>query len=412
MSIIKDISLAPSGHRKIDWVRSNMPCLSRIEKDFQRDKPFAGKKIAMSIHLEAKTANLAIVLREGGAKVFVTGCNPLSTQDDVAAALADRGFEIFAFRGTSAAEYESHLKQTLACEPDVILDDGGDLTQLLHGECSALARSLIGGTEETTTGVHRLRARQAAGELRFPVIDVNDADCKHLFDNRYGTGQSTWDAIMHTTNLLITGKNVVVAGYGWCGRGVAMRARALGAVVYVTEIDPVKAIEAAMDGYHVVTMDQAAPIGDFFVTVTGCEKVITGRHFQKMRDGAVLCNAGHFDVEIDKNDLKALSAEIIQRRDNIEGYRLKDGRTLNLLAQGRLVNLAAGNGHPAEIMDMSFSLQALCLRYLIENGGGLAIGVYDVPREIDAAVAALKLSSMGLQIDRLTPEQQAYLSSF
>ena len=412
MSIIADPALARSGENKIGWVRSNMPCLARIEKDFERDRPFAGKKIAMSIHLEAKTANLAIALRAGGAQVYVTGCNPLSTQDDVAAALAGRGFEVFAFRGASEEEYNAHLKMALSCKPDVILDDGGDLTNLLHGSCAALAENLIGGTEETTTGIHRLRARAAAGALRFPAIDVNDADCKHLFDNRYGTGQSVWDAVMHTTNLLITGKNVVVAGYGWCGRGVAMRARALGAMVYVTEIDPVKAIEAAMDGYHVVTMDEAAPLGDFFVTVTGCNSVITARHFEKMRDGALLCNAGHFDVEVDKTALSAMAENVSVRRENIKGYRLRDGRVLNLLAEGRLVNLAAGNGHPAEIMDMSFSLQALCLRYLIESGAGLAPAVYDVPREIDRWVASLKLSSMGLGLDSLSPEQEAYLKGY
>ncbi len=410
MSEIKDISLAPSGNDKINWVKSYMPVLNIIEKEFIKNQPFAGKKIAMSIHLEAKTAYLAKVLKAGGAQVSVTGCNPLSTQDDVAAALAADGFEVNAYRGVTEEEYEKHLKKTLSCCPDVMIDDGGDLTHLLHGECREYGKNLIGGAEETTTGIHRLFARAAAGELDYTMIDVNDADCKHLFDNRYGTGQSTLDGIMNTTNLIIAGKNVVVAGYGWCGRGVAMRAKGMGARVYVTEINPVKAIEAIMDGFTVLKMDDAAKIGDLFITVTGCRDVIRAEHFEVMRDGALLSNSGHFDVEIDKNALAEMADEIWTRKPNITGYRMKDGRILNLLAEGRLVNLAAGNGHPAEIMDMSFAIQAKSLEYLVKNAGKLEKKVYQVPREIDNEVAALKLQSMGGGLDVLSPEQEAYLN--
>ncbi len=389
-----------------------MPVLRQIEERFAREKPFSGLKIALSIHLEAKTARLALALQEGGAQVAVTGCNPLSTRDDVASGLASLGPKVCAVYGADAETYENHLAAVLSVSPHLALDDGGDLTNLLHGRCSDCGTSLLGITEETTTGVHRARARAAAGKLRFPLVAVNDADCKHLFDNRYGTGQSTWEAILHTTNIQVTGKTVVVAGYGWCGRGVAMRAAGLGARVIVTEVDPVKAIEAAMDGHRVMTMDDAAPLGDFFVTVTGCERVITKRHMERMKDGAILCNAGHFDVEVDKRDLEALSDKIWPRRDNIMGYRLKNGNTLNLLAEGRLVNLAAGGGHPAEIMDMSFSLQALALEHLAKHAQSLAPGVYPVPPALDRAVAELKLLTMGMAIDRLTPEQEAYLNTF
>ncbi len=412
MSIIRDPSLAPSGHKKIDWVRTCMPALSAIEEEFRREQPFQGLRVALSIHLEAKTANLALVLKAGGAEVFATGCNPLSTQDDVAAALAARGVTVNALHGATMEQYEEHLRQTLTCKPHVVLDDGGDFTNLLHGKSEADGAAVRGITEETTTGVLRLRAREKAGALRYPVVAVNDADCKHLFDNRYGTGQSVWDAIMHTTNRQVSGKNVVVAGYGWCGRGVAMRARGLGALVTVTEVDPVKAIEAAMDGFQVRSMDEAAEYGDLFITVTGCHRVITRRHFEKMKSGAMLCNAGHFDVEVDKRDLQDLAVEIFEQRENIMGYRMKDGRVLSLLAEGRLVNLAAGNGHPAEIMDMSFALQALTLRYLARQGASLRPGVYSVPKELDARVAALKLRALGITIDTLTQEQREYLSAY
>lgn len=412
--VVKNISrggLAQAGMDKINWVKSYMPVLSLIEKEFIRTQPFKGKKIAMSIHLEAKTAYLAMVLRSGGAEVFVTGCNPLSTQDEVAAALASEGFEVFAKHGVSMEEYENHLKMTLACSPDLIIDDGGDLTHLLHGELKDKAVNLIGGCEETTTGVHRLHARVKRGELNYPMISVNDADCKYLFDNRYGTGQSTLDGIMHTTNLIIAGKNVVVAGYGWCGKGIAMRARGLGAVIYVTEIDPVKALEAKMDGFNVLPMDEAAKLGDLFITVTGCEDVIVDRHFDVMKDGVLMCNSGHFDVEIDKVALKKKSVRSWQRKPNIEGFEMNDGRILNLLAEGRLVNLAAGNGHPAEIMDMSFSIQAKSLEYLAKSGKSLKNEVIFVPKEIDNEVARLKLEAMNTKIDSLTEEQIKYINS-
>ena len=410
MSQIKDIQLAPSGADKIEWVRSYMPILNSIRTEFERTLPFRGKKIAMSIHLEAKTAYLAKVLRAGGAEVWVTGCNPLSTQDDVAAALAAEGFEVHARHGVTEDEYREHLKATLSCVPDLIIDDGGDLISLLHGECRALGRNLIGGCEETTTGIHRLLAREKAGLLDYTMIDVNDADCKHLFDNRYGTGQSTLDGIMNSTNLMIAGKTVVVAGYGWCGKGLAMRAKGMGAVVVVTEIDPVKAIEAVMDGFTVLPMDEAAKVGDLFVTLTGCCDVIRREHFEVMKDGVLLANSGHFDVEIDKTALKDLSVEDWERKPNIHGYRMKDGRILNLLAEGRLVNLAAGNGHPAEIMDMSFAIQAKGLEYLAKTAGTLEKRVYAVPAEIDRAVAEIKLASMHVSIDTLSPEQEEYLA--
>lgn len=409
MSEIKDINLAPSGRAKIDWVRSYMPILNTIRTDFEKNQPFKGKKISMSIHLEAKTAYLAEVLRAGGAEVYVTGCNPLSTQDDVAAALAAEGFEVNAWRGVNEEQYKKHLIKTLSLCPDVMIDDGGDLIELLHGECREYGKNLIGGCEETTTGIHRLFARQAAGKLDYTMIDVNDADCKHLFDNRYGTGQSTLDGIMNSTNLIIAGKTVVVAGYGWCGRGIAMRAKGMGAVVVVTEIDPIKAIEAVMDGFTVMPMDKAAEVGDLFITVTGCSDVIRKEHFEKMKDGVLLSNAGHFDVEIDKVALGEMAEEIWERKPNIAGYRMKDGRVINLLAEGRLVNLAAGNGHPAEIMDMSFGIQAKSLEYLVKNEGKLDKRVYRVPVEIDSFVADVKLKAIGVSIDTLSDAQREYL---
>ena len=410
MSRIKDIGLAGTGREKIAWVKSYMPVLNLIEGEFSKTRPFAGKRISMSIHLEAKTAYLAHVLRAGGAEVFVTGCNPLSTKDDVAAALVGDGFEVFATHGASMEQYEADLVSALSCCPDLMIDDGGDFTKLLHGEKKELAKNLVGGCEETTTGIHRLKALQKSGKLRFPMINVNDADCKHLFDNRYGTGQSTMDGIMHTTNLLVAGQTVVVAGYGWCGRGIAMRARGMGAIVVVTEIDNIKAIEARMDGFSVMPMAEAAELGDLFVTVTGCRDVITKKHFKLMKDGAVMCNAGHFDVEIDKKGLLELAAEVVERKENITGYKMPDGRMLNLLAEGRLVNLAAGNGHPAEIMDMSFALQTKSLEYLAgEKSGRLPPALYNVPHEIDQETAALKLASMGSKIDVLTNAQKKYL---
>ena len=412
MSIIRDPSLAGAGRRKIEWARSYMPVLRAIEKDFTARKPFAGMTITTSVHLEAKTACFALALAAGGAEVHATGCNPLSTHDDIVAGLGSMGVNVYAVHGCTADEYTQHLKAALACKPHLILDDGGDLTELLNGPCKELTERLIGGTEETTTGVHRLHARAAAGALLFPMMSVNDADMKHLFDNRYGTGQSTWTAITQTTNLQISGSTVVVAGYGWCGRGVALRAAGLGAHVIVTEIDPVKAIEAANDGFRVMTMDAAAPLGDFFVTVTGCRDVVVERHFAVMKDGAVLCNAGHFDVEVDVAWLRKNSKSAAERRPEIMGYTQTDGRVLNVIAEGRLVNLAAGYGHPVEIMDMSFGVQALAMEHMLTHGKGMAPGVYEVPREIDARVSALKLEALGMSIDSLTAEQEKYLNAF
>ena len=351
MSIIRDPLLAPSGQRKIDWVRSFMPALSQIEARFAREKPFAGLRIAVSVHLEAKTANLGLVLKAGGAEVYLTGCNPLSTQDDVAAAVAAQGIETFGKHGVTMEEYEHLLVETLKCHPHIIIDDGGDLVHLLSGKCRAYADCLIGGCEETTTGILRLRAREREGTLPCPMMAVNDAKAKHYYDNKYGTGQSTWDAIMHTTNLIVAGKTVVVAGYGWCGSGIALRAKGMGANVIVTEIDPFKALDATMNGFRVMKMADAAPLGDLFITSTGCKDVITAAHYPHMKHNALLCNAGHFDCEVDVKWLEANAVRKFPQRENIMGYRLADGRVLNVIADGRLVNLAAGNGHPAEIMD-------------------------------------------------------------
>ena len=405
-------SPSQTGDKKLEWVRSYMPALTSVRDRFIKEKPFRGLRITMSIHLEAKTAYLATVLRSGGAEVSVTGCNPLSTQDDVADSLRAMGFEVHARYDATPEEYVGHLKSALSINPHLIIDDGGDLIELLHGECAELGNSLIGGCEETTTGIHRLKARSAAGKLKYPMISVNDAECKYLFDNRYGTGQSVWDAIMNTTNNIVASKNVVIAGFGWCGRGVALRAKGMGARVTVTEVNPIRALEAAMEGYEVKTMDEAAPLGDIFISTTGCNKVITRRHFETMKDGVLLANAGHFDVEVDKNDLKSLASEVFPRKKNITGYKMEDGRILNLLGDGRLVNLAAGNGHPAEIMDMSFAIQALCLEHLVKHGKELMPDVYDVPKSIDESVARVKLASMGLKTDTLTTEQEDYITGF
>lgn len=410
---IYDLSLAPSGRQKIEWVKSSMPVLASIHERFLREKPLAGLDVSISIHLEAKTAYFAHVLAAAGAAVRVTGCNPLSTQDDVAAALAADGFCVNAFHGAADGDYRRHLVRTLENTPQIIVDDGGDLVEILHDARPDLAGRLIAGCEETTTGVHRLRARSAAGKLRFPMIAVNDAASKHLFDNRYGTGQSVWDAIMHTTNRMITGKTVVVAGYGFCGRGIAKNARGLGASVIVTEVAPHAALEAVMDGNRVMTMREAAPLGDIFVTATGCRDVVTREHFERMKNDVLLCNAGHFDVEVSVRELREMADSVFERRANITGYRLPDGRVLNVLGEGRLVNLAAGNGHPAEIMDMSFGLQAFCVEFAARHGGGLSAGaVIDVPRELDEEIARLKLASMGVSIDALTETQRSYLNGW
>ena len=409
MSCIRDIAMAPSGEMKIKWVERNMPVLRGIGEEFTRTRPFAGMKIALSVHLEAKTAYLCRVLEMGGAEMYVTGSNPLSTQDDVAAALAADGMQVFAEYGCTMEQYNENLCRVLEAAPNIIIDDGGDLVHLMHTKYTSLIPQVIGGCEETTTGIHRLRAMDKAGELRFPMVMVNDADCKHMFDNRYGTGQSVWDGIMRTTNLIVAGKRVVVSGYGWCGKGVSLRAKGMGAKVIVTETDPVRALEAVMDGYEVMPMRDAAKLGDIFVTVTGCSHVITKEHFETMKDGAILSNAGHFDVEVDMAGLEALAVEKYEARHNIQAYVLPNGKTLFTIAEGRLVNLAAADGHPAEIMDMSFAIQALSAEYLARRKAELKPGVIPVPRELDEAVARRKLAAMGVEIDTLSAAQAEYL---
>ncbi len=409
MSNVADISLAPSGEQKIRWVQGHMPVLSSIAESFAKDRPLAGLKVALSVHLEAKTAYLCRVLEAGGADMYVTGSNPLSTQDDVAAALAAGGMQVFARHGVTEEEYYRDIDSVLSAGPNIIIDDGGDLVTRIHARYPERIADVIGGCEETTTGILRLKAMDREGTLRFPMMLVNDADCKHLFDNRYGTGQSVWDGIMRTTNLIVAGKQVVVCGYGWCGKGVALRAAGLGARVIVTEVDPIRAIEAHMDGYEVLSMDEAAERGDIFVTVTGCDDVITPRHFERMKDGAILSNAGHFDVEIAMAKLKSIAVSSFEARKNITGYVLPNGKTLYVLAEGRLVNLASGDGHPAEIMDMSFAVQAMSAAYLAAHRDELRPGVLNVPRAIDEAIARRKLETLGITIDELNEEQKKYL---
>ncbi|WP_199618944.1 adenosylhomocysteinase [Paenibacillus alkalitolerans] len=411
-SIIRDPKLAPEGRLKIDWVQAHMPVLNRIREQFEKEQPFKGLKVAISLHLEAKTAYLAKVVKAGGAEVFITGSNPLSTQDDVCAALAEDGVTVFAKYNPDPKEYKDLLVKTLETRPDLIIDDGGDLITILHSERQDLAAQVRGGAEETTTGILRLKSLEREGRLKFPMVAVNDAFCKYLFDNRYGTGQSVWDGIMRTTNLVVAGKTVVVNGYGWCGKGVAMRAKGLGANVVVTEIDAIKAVEAYMDGFAVRPMSEAAKVGDIFVTVTGNKDIIRGPHYESMKDGAILCNAGHFDVEVNKPELEALSVSKRTVRRNIEEYKLKDGRSIYLLAEGRLVNLAAGDGHPAEIMDMTFALQAMALKYVNEHYKEIGGKVVNVPYETDEQVARFKLESLGLGIDSITAEQKEYLDSW
>ncbi len=409
---IKDINLAPYGMEKIEWAYRNMPVLRAIEKELIEQQTFKGLKIAVSVHVEAKTACLARALARGGAEVALTGCNPLSTQDDVAAALASTGMHVYTVHGDNEENYIKHLKMALAFGPDIVIDDGGDFAMLLHSDMKHLVPNIKGGCEETTTGVHRLEILKKQGQLAYPVIAVNDARCKHLFDNRFGTGQSVWTAIMATTNLVVAGKTVVVAGFGMCGRGVALRAKGLGAKVIVTEIDPVKACEAIMEGYTVMTMDEAAPIGDVFVTVTGCKDVIVGRHFNLMKDGAICCNAGHFDCEVNVAQLSDLAVETSELRHNIIGYRLSNGNTICIIAEGRLVNLASGDGHPVEIMDMSFALQAQSARYIAEQEQKLPIDVYQTPEVIDNRVAEILLATKEINIDKLTEEQYRYVNSW
>ncbi len=412
-SEIRNADLWQDGQLKIEWVKRHAPLLNSLEREFSATRPFDGLKIALSVHLEAKTAYLCEVLAAGGAQMYVTGSNPLSTQDDVAAALVHEGLNVFAWYGATAQEYEAHIRRVLEVGPNIIIDDGGDLVNLMHTEFRDLIPNVIGGCEETTTGILRLMSLNRERRLEFPMMLVNNADCKHLFDNRYGTGQSVWDGINRTTNLIVAGKNVVVAGYGWCGKGVAMRAKGLGAEVIVTEVDPIKAMEAVMDGFKVMKMSQAAGVGDIFVTVTGCEGVITEGDFRSMKDGAICCNAGHFDVEVDVAALRRMAVSCGPARKNITGYVLEGGKTIYVLAEGRLVNLAAGDGHPAEIMDMSFAIQALSAKYLVENRDRISREpgrmVNDVPKEIDNEVARRKLAHWGCEIDTLTPAQHRYL---
>ena len=409
-SMIRDIKLAPSGHDKIEWVKNFMPVMRAVDEEFSRTKPFAGKKMVITLHLEAKTAYMAEVFMHAGAEVAITGSNPLSTQDDVAAALVEDGVHVFAWHDCTEEEYFKFIDEALKIEPDFIIDDGGDLVHALHTTHRDLLPKIVGGSEETTTGVHRLHGLAQEGKLEFPMIAANDAYMKFLFDNRYGTGQSTWDGIMRTTNLVIAGKTVVIAGYGWCGKGGAMRARGLGANVVITEVDPIKAIEAVFDGFRVMPMDEAAKIGDIFLTLTGDKDVIVKRHFESMKDGAMLANSGHFDCEINIPELESLSKSRRKVRNNIEEFLQKDGRKIYLLAEGRLVNLAAGDGHPAEIMDLSFGVQFFSMMHLLEHGKELKKEVHLMPNEVNVKLAELKLKSLGLSIDKLTPEQRAYLN--
>lgn len=413
MSEIRDINLWESGEKKMAWAKRYMPLLNGIEKEFLRDKPFKGLKVSVCLHLEAKSAVLCRVIAAGGAEVRACGSNPLSTQDDVCAALVKGGVEVFATYGCTMEEYEHYMNRVIENGPNIVIDDGADLVSLIHSKHPELIPGILGGCEETTTGIIRLRAMAREGALKFPMLTVNDAKCKHFFDNRYGTGQSVWDGIFRLTNLVVAGKNVVVAGYGWCGRGIAMRSKGLGARVTVTEIDPVKALEAMMDGFEVKTMDEAAAEGDVFITATGCCDVITERHFEKMKDGALLSNGGHFDVEVDVKWLREHAvAECDGRDGRTKGYTLKNGNTLFVLSEGRLVNLASGDGHPVEIMDMSFAIQALGARYVADNRGSLPATAIEIPDEIDNNVASRKLEACGMHIDTLTEKQKNYLESW
>lgn len=414
MSDITNLELYPSGEQKIEWVRQHCDLLRILETDavngFPKRRPFEGVKIALSVHLEAKTAYLCEVLKAGGAEMYITGSNPLSTQDDIAAALVHHGMNVFAHHGASPEQYEKDIEQVIKIGPNIIIDDGGDLVNCIHTKYPELIPNVLGGCEETTTGILRLEQMNKKHELQFPMIRVNNAQMKHFFDNRYGTGQSVWDGINRTTNLIVAGKTVVVAGYGWCGKGVAMRAKGLGAKVIVTEIDPVKAIEAYMDGFDIMLMDEACELGDIFVTVTGCCDVITQNHMLRMKNGAILCNAGHFDCEIDVAWLSEVSSNTFEARNNIMGYTLPNGKIVYVLGEGRLVNLACGDGHPAEIMDMSFAIQALSAEYLVNHQSKCWTEMLlDVPEQIDYMVANLKLSTLGKLIDTLTIKQFHYL---
>jgi adenosylhomocysteinase len=410
---VKDIKLADQGKLKIEWAEVSMPVLRLIKKRFKKEQPLKGMRVTACLHVTTETANLAKTLRAGGAEVRLCASNPLSTQDDVAASLvAHDGIAVFAIKGEDNKTYYRHIQSAIDHRPQITMDDGADVVSTLHSKRKDLLKYVIGGTEETTTGVIRLRSMADRKVLKFPVISVNDADTKHLFDNRYGTGQSTMDGIIRGTNRLVCGSTVVVAGYGWCGRGIAMRGKGLGADVIVTEIDPVKGLEAVMDGFRVMPMEAAAPIGDFFITVTGNLKIIRGEHFAQMKDGAIVCNSGHFNVELDIPALEKLSKKRRMIRPGVEEFTLKNGRRVSLLGEGRLVNLALAEGHPSSVMDMSFANQALGAEYLVKNYKMLEKKVYPVPPVIDKEIARLKLIGMGIQIDKLTKEQEKYLASW
>ncbi|MFH0769356.1 MAG: adenosylhomocysteinase [Chloroflexota bacterium] len=409
---IKDASLAEAGRQRIEWAAREMPVVKLIKERFSKEKPFTGLRISACLHVTTETGNLALTLKEGGASIVLCASNPLSTQDDVAAAMVDYGIPTNAIKGEDEATYYKHISTALDNKPHLTVDDGADLVTTLHTKRSELIKDVIGGTEETTTGVIRLRSMEKAGKMRYPLIAVNDAQTKYLFDNRYGTGQSTIDGITRATNILWAGKKVVVCGYGWCGHGIALRAKGLGSQVIVTEVEPVRALEAAMDGFQVMPMIEAAKIGDIFITVTGDKNVIDKAHLQVMKDGSILANSGHFNVEINIPALDSLARNKRGIRPFVDEYTLKDGRHLYLLGEGRLINLAAAEGHPASVMDMSFANQALCLEYLAKNRGKLEPKVYPVPENIDKQIARLKLSSMGIEIDTLTPEQKQYLASW
>ena len=410
---VKDLKLAKAGRLRIEWAEKNMPVLRLIRKQFEKQKPLKGKQIAACLHVTTETANLMITLKAGGAKVALCASNPLSTQDDAAASLVkDFGIPVFAIKGEDNKTYYKHIKATLSLKPQITMDDGADLVSMLHANRNELVKNIIGGTEETTTGVIRLRSLEKQKLLKFPIISVNDSKTKHWFDNRYGTGQSTLDGILRATNILFAGLKVVVCGYGWCGRGFASRAKGMGADVMVTEIDPLKALEAVMDGYKVIPIGEAAKIGDLFVTMTGDVAVIRKEHFLKMKDGAIVANSGHFNVEIDIEGLKKISQSRRKTREFVEEFTLKTGKRINLLGDGRLINLAAAEGHPATVMDMSFANQALAAKFLAESGSKLQRKVYPVPEEIDQRIARLKLEAMEVKIDKLTPEQRKYLASW
>jgi adenosylhomocysteinase len=410
---VKNLDLADQGKKRIDWANQSMKVLQSIRKEFIKNQPLKGTRISACLHVTTETANLAITLRDGGAEVALCASNPLSTQDDVAAALArDYGISVFAIKGEDNDTYYNHILAALDHRPHITMDDGADLVTVALTKRTDVADGIFGGTEETTTGVVRLRAMAKEGVLRYPIIAVNDAETKHLFDNRYGTGQSTIDGIIRCTNLLMAGAKFVIAGYGWCGKGLAIRAKGMGASVIVTEVDPTRAIEAVMDGHRVMSMNEAAKIGDVFVTVTGNKNVITREHFDSMKDGAIVANSGHFNVEIDIPSLEKLASSKRTTRDFVEEYSMKDGRKIYLLGEGRLINLAAAEGHPASVMDMSFANQALSVEYLVKHHSSLEKKVFAVPAELDRRVARLKLESMGIKIDRLTPEQEEYLASW